>query len=63
MTWAEWVDSAYNTGGFSYNNPYDNITDISNYIVGVVICDYSIKGNTTITNNGTYTLFNPGACD
>lgn len=60
MTWGEWVDSAYNTGYFYINT---GAIFHANTKVGVVICDDSITSNTTINDNGTYILFNPGNCD
>ena len=62
MTWAEWADSEYDTGGFRYSTLYDAIMFEFNYMVGVVACDYSISGDTTITNNGIYVTFNIGDC-
>lgn len=56
MTWYEWVNSEYNTGGFTCS-AYDSkvfLGDSQNYLLdseGV-----PVYGNTAITTGGTYTI-------
>lgn len=62
MTWAEWVDSAYNTDGFSISSNGFLVNATYDY-VGIVICDYSQAETTTIISNQAYIIFPANACD
>lgn len=60
MTWGEWVNSLYNTGGFMISGAY---VRASNYtVVGIVICDYSQNSTTHIIANQAYILFPDRVC-
>lgn len=55
MTWAEWCDSEYNTGGYYISDTRVKIS-AQVYIKNVVPTN-------TITNGSAYTLYNSGAAD
>ena len=61
MTWGDWVNSSYNTGGFIIVD--DNVRAPNYNVVGIVICDYSQEITTPIIANQAYIVFSDQACD
>lgn len=64
MTWAEWVDSAYNTDAFSSDgrNIRSNLSASYGRVVGVVVCG-AVSPSDTITEDYNYVLYGEGSCD
>ena len=60
MTWAQWVNSSYNTGGFTVNVGDNTIRNGTNYLYTSSNMQLVSSSNTVISG-GTYTFASGGA--
>lgn len=61
MTWSEWVDSDYNTGGF-YNSGWYISQPDGRFRVGLSSCD-EVNPTDIIADGAAYVIFDERMCD
>lgn len=56
MTWGDWINSSYNTGGFHVYDGYDNFITDRNSNFGMTLNKNFQYPQTTLVNNASYAL-------